>query len=82
MTLSPLSLEGFQDLLDRLGGSVESWPTPHRAAAEELLASSADARGMLEAAQAVEAALRESPKAPRSLVDRILAASGTATPKS
>lgn len=83
MTIRSLTVEGFQDLLDRFGGALESWPKPDRNAAEKLLAASPEARRLLDDAQALDAHLRDgTPKAPPGLVDRILSASGASTKKS
>jgi hypothetical protein len=83
MTIRSLTVEGFQDLLDRFGGTLDSWPKPDRTAAEELLAASPEARRRFDAAQALDAHLRDgTPKAPPGLVDRILSASGAASKKS
>jgi hypothetical protein len=71
-----LSIEGFQDLLDRLGGDLSAWPAPQQASANALLAISPDAQTMLAAARRLDADLRAQPKAPAGLVDRIMAASG------
>jgi|AGTN01.1.fsa_nt_gi hypothetical protein len=83
MTARPLTVEGFQDLLDRLGATLDSWPEPDRAAAESLLAASTEARERFDAARTLESRLRDgTPKAPPGLVDRIISASGATTKKS
>lgn len=80
MTDTLLSLEGFQDLLDRLGGDLSAWSEPQQAAANALLAVSPDAQNILAAALRLDADLRAQPKAPAGLADRIMAASGAKRP--
>jgi hypothetical protein len=72
MTASSLSIEDFQDLLDRLGGDTNAWPHPIRDYAENLLAQSLEARTLLAEACAVHAGLKETVKAPSGLADRII----------
>lgn len=49
----------FATLLDRHGPAPARWPAADRAAAEGLLARSAEARAMLQAASALDAMLRQ-----------------------
>ena len=74
MTTSSLTLEAFQDLLDRRGANLESWPAPDAVAAAKLLESEPQARAALDAARALDSALSTSPKAPAGLADRIVTA--------
>ncbi len=77
MTTGTMTLEAFQRLLDTHGGNLAAWPADDQATAAGLLEYSSDARAHLEAAQALDQALRDSPpSAPKGLVDRIMAASG------
>jgi hypothetical protein len=70
-----MDLAQLQDLIDRLGEDMASWPAEQRAAAEALLLSSGEARERLAAAQRLRAALAAPPvRAPAGLADRILAA--------
>ena len=67
----------FEDLIDRLGDDLSQWPADQRLAAEELLASSAAARALLEEASVLRQALTAPPvRAPAGLADRIFAAAG------
>jgi|KBSSwiStaDraftv2_1062776.scaffolds.fasta_scaffold1497061_1 hypothetical protein len=67
----------FEDLIDRLGEDLSLWPDAQRAAALELLASSADARVLYDEARTVRQALAAPPvRAPAGLADRIVAAAG------
>ena len=63
-----MRIEEYSDLLERQGADPERWTAPQRAAAEALLASSAEARGVLERAQQLDAmiadALRPEPVSP------------------
>ena len=77
MTDTPLSVGGFADALDRLGPHLDRWPLSTRAAAQALLATSAEAAGLLADALALaDAASASQPKAPDGFVDRVMAASG------
>lgn len=76
MTTEPLSLEAFQHLLDRHGGTLARWPETDAQAAHALLAKSPEARALLADAQLLDTALADTPKAPEGLVARIMAASG------
>ncbi|GKQ52753.1 hypothetical protein BRSPCE3_36080 [Bradyrhizobium sp. Ce-3] len=65
----------FEDLIDRLGEDLSRWPDDQRLAAVQLLASSAEARTLYEAASAVRRAIAAPPvRAPKGLVDRIVIA--------
>lgn len=76
-----LSLAELQDLVDRLGENVAGWPAEIRSPAEALIARSPRARAIIAAAQALRAAMGESPaKAPAGLADRIVAAALDASP--
>ena len=74
MTASPLTLEGFRDLLDRHGGDLAHWPAGQVAAALALLECSPEARALLDQAQDLDAALASPSKAPPGLGERIVAA--------
>ena len=70
-----MDVSTFEDLIDRLGDEPSQWPDDQRLAAEELLASSAEARALLEEARALRVALAAPPvRAPAGLADRIIAA--------
>ncbi|MBB5049142.1 hypothetical protein HNR60_003916 [Rhodopseudomonas rhenobacensis] len=63
----------FQDLLDRLGEDLESWPVPQRQAAAELLRQSGEARAMLDQAGLLRRALASEPvRAGAALTERIM----------
>lgn len=72
MTDLLLTLDAFQELLDRLGGDVSGWPAAERTAALSLLENSPQAQEMLAHAGMLDAALAQAPKAPRGLADRIV----------
>lgn len=77
MTETPMSVGEFSDMLDRLGANLDRWPATTRAAAETLLASSpAAADRLAEAIALAESMTDAQPKAPKGLVDRVIAASG------
>lgn len=79
MTTGTMTLEAFQRLIDTYGGNSAAWPADDQAAAAALLGQSADANAVLDAARALDQALQQSlPKAPKGMVDRIMAASGAA----
>jgi hypothetical protein len=68
----------FEDLIDRLGDDMSRWPEGQRADAEALLASSHEARTLLEEACTLRDALAGPPvRAPSGLVDRIVTAAST-----
>jgi hypothetical protein len=65
----------FEDLIDRLGEDMSCWPDAERRAAAILLASSLEARALMEEVRALRAALAApAVRAPAGLVDRIVAA--------
>lgn len=71
----PMDLARLSDLIDRLGEDLSRWPQPDRAAATELLARSAEARGLLDEVVVLRRALsRPAVRAPKGLADRIAAA--------
>jgi hypothetical protein len=68
-----ITLETFQDLVDRLGADAERWPAAERAEAEALLEASEPARRILEEARALKMALSgPAVTAPAGLKQRIL----------
>ncbi|MBV8650435.1 MAG: hypothetical protein JO255_03140 [Alphaproteobacteria bacterium] len=69
-----MSLEEFQDLVDRHGEAPESWPERQRENARLLLAASAEARRILaETARLRSGAGGSTIKAPPGLAERIVA---------
>jgi hypothetical protein len=69
-----MSLEEFQDLVDRHGEAPESWPERQRESAQRLLAASAEARQILAATSRLRSAAGGSTiKAPSGLAERIVA---------
>lgn len=73
-----MSLERFQELIDRFGCRPSLWPEPQREPAQALLAHSPQAQQLL--AQAEQATAFFTPKAPTGLADRIVAAALTRDP--
>ena len=72
-----MDVSEFESLIDRLGEDLSHWPEGRRLAAEELIASSTEAKALLEEARALRQALAVPPvRAPVGLVDRIVAAAG------
>lgn len=70
-----MNIADFQDLLDRLGEDVTAWPAPQQQAAADLLASSEQARALLEEARLLRRALAAAPvRAPAGLTDRVMQA--------
>jgi hypothetical protein len=68
-----MDVAGFQDLLDRFGEDLATWPEQPRHEAELLLGSSEQARAALAEAQGLRRMLSSSPvAAPPGLVDRIM----------
>ncbi len=68
-----ISIADFESAIDAYGPDLDGWPMPVRAHAATLLASSAEARQLLAAAKAVDAALSgPETKAPAGLADRII----------
>jgi len=73
--LSSLNLADFQDLLDRLGEDISTWPVPQQQAAASLLEASEPARALLQEAKLMRQALAAPPvRAPAGLTDRIMQA--------
>lgn len=71
--MAAISIVDFEAALDTFGPDLDRWPMPVRAHAATLLAASQEARQLLAAAKAVDAALRDQPgKAPEGLTDRII----------
>jgi hypothetical protein len=63
----------FEDLLDRLGDDLASWPLDRQNEARVLLAQSAEAKELLREAQAMRGLLARPPvSAPAGLADRIM----------
>lgn len=71
MSVSSLTLEEFQELLDRFGCDLTAWPDAHAAAA--FVDGSSKAQELLQNAREMEAGLAHPPKAPKGLSDRIVA---------
>jgi hypothetical protein len=70
-----MDVSEFEDLIDRLGEDMSRWPDGQRVAAEELLASSCEARTLLAEARTLRQALAGPPvRAPAGLADRIVTA--------
>lgn len=72
-----LSLQAFKDMLDAYGGDPRRWPEQGRAAAQSLLAHSADARAAFREARALDAVLVSAPSGvepAQALKERIVAA--------
>ena len=68
-----LSLDEFQDLLDRRGADCAAWPDDIRPRAAALLDRTPEARQALASAAALRARFADSePKAPPGLLDRIV----------
>jgi hypothetical protein len=75
MTGPVVTVDEFQNLVDRHGDNIDEWPDEIRPAALALLSQSVDARRCLDEARALRQHLQETaPKAPAGLTDRILAA--------
>ena len=71
--MGAVSIAEFEAALDTHGPDLSRWPDALRMDADALLAASGEARQLLEAARAVEIALRSpSPRAPQGLADRIV----------
>ena len=51
------TLKRFRTLIDSYGGDLRRWPEAERGAAQDILDRSAEARGLLEAAQRVDRAI-------------------------
>ena len=79
----PLLAADFERLLDRRGGDLARWPTTERAQVERLLASSAEARAALAAAERLDSVLDvvlAAPSVPAGLPARIVARAETRKP--
>lgn len=65
----------FQDLVDRHGGDIATWPVPLRARAQALLGNSATAREIIMRERSLKAAFADEPeiRAPEGLALRIFA---------
>ncbi len=75
-----MDVREFEDLIDRLGEDLSRWPDAQRLAAEELLASSAEARDLHDDARVLRQVLASPPvRAPAGLADRIVAAASKLT---
>jgi len=71
--LSPMKIADFQDLLDRLGEDMSSWPVSQQQAAANFLLSSAEARSALAQARLLRQALSApSIRAEAGLTERIM----------
>jgi hypothetical protein len=70
-----MDVSEFEDLIDRLGEDMSCWPEGQRVAADELLASSREARALLADARTLRHALAgPSVRAPAGLAGRIVTA--------
>ncbi|MDB5609107.1 MAG: hypothetical protein JWP25_6007 [Bradyrhizobium sp.] len=70
-----MDISAFEDLIDRLGEDMSRWPDGERVAAEQLLASSGEARALREEARTLRQALAGPPvRSPAGLADRIITA--------
>jgi hypothetical protein len=68
-----MNITEFEDLLDRLGEDMSTWPAPLQQAAAVLLGSSDQARGLLEETRLMRRALAGTQiRAPAGLADRIM----------
>lgn len=68
-----MNITEFEDLLDRLGEDMSTWPAPLQQAAAALLGSSDQARGLLEETRLMRRALTGAPiQAPAGLANRIM----------
>jgi hypothetical protein len=77
-----MNVADFEDLLDRLGEDMSSWPLPQREAAAVLLRSSNEARAVLDQAKLLRRALSAPPiRAGAGLADRIMQGIAPPLPK-
>jgi hypothetical protein len=68
-----MNVADFEDLLDRLGDDMSTWPAPLQQSAADLLRSSDQARLLLEQAKRLRQALSAPPvRATAGLTDRIM----------
>jgi hypothetical protein len=73
--LPTMNVADFEDLLDRLGDDMSTWPAPQRQSAADLLRSSDQAGLLLDEARRLRRALSAAPvRATAGLTDRILRA--------
>ena len=74
-SISEMSLEWFEELLNKYGPEVEEWPEMYQADAKSFLTNSEEARAFLQIERNVGKLIssQDVPKAPPSLVDKILA---------
>ena len=78
--LSGMNVGEFEDLIDRLGDDLSTWPEGARLLAQLLLSSSPDAQKLLREAQALRQALsKPALSAPAGLADRIVNAAHKST---
>ncbi len=73
--MTPMTSERLRELLDAYGAAPARWPEAERAAASDLVAASASARSLSDAAAAIDRALDAATAAPASpeLAARVLA---------
>src|SRR5258708_7159523 len=70
--LPTMNVADFEDLLDRLGDDMSTWPAPQQQSAAALLRSSDEARRVLDEARRLRRALSAAPiRARAGLTDRI-----------
>lgn len=80
--LPTMNVADFEDLLDRLGDDISTWPAPQQQSAADLLRSSDQARLVLDEARRLRRALSAPPmRASAGLTDRIMQAVPRADPK-
>jgi len=71
--LPTMNVADFEDLLDRLGDDMSTWPAPQQQSAATLLRSSDEARRTLDEARRLRRALSAAPiRARAGLTDRIM----------
>jgi hypothetical protein len=81
--LPTMNVADFEDLLDRLGDDMSTWPAPQQQCAADLLRSSDEARLVLDEARRLRRALSAAPiRASAGLTDRIMQAVPPAVPRS
>ena len=72
-----MDVSEFEDMIDRQGEDISLWPEAERLRALDLLASSDDARRLLDEARLLRQAMAApAVRAPAGLADRIVAAAG------
>lgn len=73
MTAPLMSVDEFQDIIDRFGENADGWPADRRPLAEALLAQSVAARERLAQARALRRQFQDATViAPAGLADRIV----------